>query len=138
MSKSRKPSVPRTEQLKLINECRQSGLTDAVWCRKNNIASSTFYNWISRCRAAGLINEIEKPNYGHTEEARPKQDVVPVDIIPEIVPEQPEVQSRSRQPYLDNSHTIEIEMQSITIRISNDADPVLLSRTLRMLQEGLC
>ena len=28
----------------LINECRQSGMTDADWCRENDIAVSTFYN----------------------------------------------------------------------------------------------
>ena len=28
----------------IINECRQSGMTDADWCRENDIAVSTFYN----------------------------------------------------------------------------------------------
>jgi len=37
------------EQLRLINECSQSGMTDADWCRENDIAVSTFYNWVSRC-----------------------------------------------------------------------------------------
>ena len=39
---------------------------------------------------------------------------------------------------LDNSHTIEVVMKDLTIRISNDADPVLLTRILRLLQETLC
>ena len=34
--------------------------------------------------------------------------------------------------YLDNSHTIEVAMKDITVRISNDADPVLLTRTLHV------
>ena len=38
--------------VRLINECRQSGMTDADWCRENDIAVSTFYNWVSRCRKA--------------------------------------------------------------------------------------
>ena len=41
--------VPMAEQIRLINECRQSGMTDVDWRRENNIAASTFYNWISRC-----------------------------------------------------------------------------------------
>ena len=50
MSNTRKARVPMKEQLRLINECRQSGMTDADWCRENGIAVSTFYNWVSRCR----------------------------------------------------------------------------------------
>ncbi len=38
MSTTRKNRVPMSEQLKLINQCRQSGLTDADWCRENGIA----------------------------------------------------------------------------------------------------
>ena len=50
MAGTRKARVPMTEQIRLINECRQSGMTDADWCRENDIAVSTFYNWVSRCR----------------------------------------------------------------------------------------
>ena len=34
------------EQLKIriINECRLSGMTDADWCRENGSAVSAFYN----------------------------------------------------------------------------------------------
>ena len=57
MAATRKARVPMTEQIRLINECRKSGMTDADWCRENDICLSTFYNWISRCRkaAAGQI-----------------------------------------------------------------------------------
>ena len=50
MATTRKARVPMAEQIRLINECRQSGMTDADWCRENDIAVSTFYNWVSRCR----------------------------------------------------------------------------------------
>ena len=40
MAGTRKARVPMAEQIKLINECRQSGMTDADWCRENNIAVS--------------------------------------------------------------------------------------------------
>ena len=52
MAGTRKARVPMAEQIRLINECRQSGMTDADWCRENDIAVSTFYNWVSRCRKA--------------------------------------------------------------------------------------
>ena len=49
MAGTRKARVPMAEQIRLINECRQSGMTDADWCRENDIAVSTFYNWVSYC-----------------------------------------------------------------------------------------
>ena len=44
MAGIRKTRVPMVEQIRLINECRQSGMTDGVWCRENAIPVSTFYN----------------------------------------------------------------------------------------------
>ena len=43
-----------------------------------------------------------------------------------------------QNPYLNNLHTIEVAMKDITIRISNDADPALLTRTFRLLGELSC
>ena len=73
MATTRNKRVPMQEQIKLINECRKSGLTDADWCRENGIAPSTFYNWVSRCRKTAA--DIQEPNYGHHETPQPKQDV---------------------------------------------------------------
>ena len=66
MAGTRKARVPMAEQIRLINECRQSGMTDADWCRENDIAVSTFYNWVSRCRKAAA-DQISAANYGHLE-----------------------------------------------------------------------
>lgn len=126
MTATRKARVPMAEQLRLINECRQSGMTDADWCRENDIAVSTFYNWVSRCRKAAA-DQIP-----HS-----KQDVVPIDIVSDHLPEQ-HIASQMHQTNLDNSHTIEVSMNDVTIRISNDADPVLLTRTLRLIREPSC
>ena len=80
MAGTRKARVPMAEQLRLINECRQSGMTDADWCRENDIAVSTFYNWVSRCRKAAA-DQIPAANYGHLEAPRPKQDVFPLTLF---------------------------------------------------------
>ena len=136
MAATRKARVPMAEQIRLINECRQSGMTDAEWCRENDIAVSTFYNWVSRCRKAAA-EQIPAPNYGHHADPLPKQDVVPIDIVPDHLPEQ-HAASQMQQMYLDNSHTIEVAIKDITVRISNHADPVLLTRTFRLLQELSC
>ena len=68
---------------------------------------------------------------------RSKQDVVPIDIVSDHLPEQ-HIASQMHQTNLDNSHTIEVSMNDVTIRISNDADPALLTRTLCLIQETLC
>lgn len=138
MSVTRKTRVPKQEQIRLINECRQSGLTDTDWCRENGIAVSTFYNWVSRCRKAAA-DPILPPNYGHLENPRPRQDVVPIpiDLVPDSFPEQ-HASSQMQEPYLDNSHTFEIAVKDITIRIRNGAEPTLLTRTFHILQEFLC
>ena len=86
MTATRKARVPMAEQIRLINECRQSGMTDADWCRENDIAKSTFYNWVSRCRKAAA-DQIPAPNYGHCEIPRSKQDVVPIYIVSDHLPE---------------------------------------------------
>lgn len=138
MKTTRKSRVPISEQIKLINECRQSGMTDADWCREHQIAPSTFYNWVSRCRKAAA-DQVQQPHYGHREKPCPRQDVVPVDIISDHCSDQTVTHCLPKADmHLDNSHTIEVTMKDMTIRISNEADPVLLTRTLHLLREILC
>ncbi len=133
MTSARKVRVPMGEQIRIINECRQSGMTDADWCRENDISVSTFYNWVSRCRKTAA-DQIPAPNYGHCEIPRSKQDVVPIDIVSDHLTEQ----NTASRMHLDNSHTIEVAMKDTVIRIHNNADPILLTRTLRLIQETLC
>lgn len=38
----------KDEQIRLIMECRQSGLTDYQWCEQNDIHPGNFYNWVSK------------------------------------------------------------------------------------------
>ena len=102
MANTRKSRVPKEEQLKLINECRTSGMTDIDWCREHGIAVSTFYYWVKQLRKEAA--QIPAPAY----------------------------------PYLDNPHTLEIILGSATIRVTNETDPQLLSRTLQILKGSLC
>lgn len=46
--------------------------------------------------------------------------------------------SQMQNPYHDNSHTIEVAIKDTTMRISNDADPLLLIRIFRLLQGFSC
>lgn len=136
MSNTRKARVPMKEQLRLINECRQSGMTDADWCHENGIAVSTFYNWVSRCRKVAA-DRIPVPNYGHLDIPQSKPDVVPIDIIPDRSSKQ-QTAPLIQQTFPDSPHTIEVTMRDVCIRIRNDADLHLLARTLHLIREILC
>lgn len=74
MTGTRKARVLIAEQIRFINECCQSGMTDTNWCSENSITESNFYNWISRCRKV-VANRIPATNYGSPPVPRPKQDM---------------------------------------------------------------
>jgi len=44
------------EQLRLIQECRSSGLSDWEWCQEHGIHPKTFYTWIYRLKKKGEID----------------------------------------------------------------------------------
>ena len=138
MSNKRVPGRSLDEWMELVNECRQSGLTDAAWCNEHGISPSCFYNAVTRLRKRAC--QIPDP----AQKARTldltshKQDVVQIAIEPEISPAELIPNGRNSSMHLDNSHTIEVSMNDVTIRISNDADPVLLTRTLRLIRETSC
>ena len=121
------------EWYRLITECRQSGMTDEQWCTLNDIKRYTFYSAIKRLRQKAYA--IPKPERFSHDDIHDltcqKQDVVKVDIVPDIQPPK-EILSEVAS-HIDNSHTIEISLDKACIRISNDADPVLLAKTLRIL-----
>ena len=98
MTATRKARVPMAEQIRIIKECRQSGMADADWCRENGIAVSTFYNWVSRCRKTAA-DQIPAPNYGHCEIPRSKQDVVPIDVVSDHLTEQHAAPQMHRTKY---------------------------------------
>ena len=50
MADKRAPGRSLDEWMKLVTECRQSGLTDAAWCTEHGISPSSFYNAVTRLR----------------------------------------------------------------------------------------
>ena len=70
--------VRKHEQIKLIVECRQSGLSDHQWCQKQGINPGTFYNWVSKLRKAGYtIPDSESKISG----VSVSQEVVKLDLV---------------------------------------------------------
>lgn len=75
--------VSREEQLKLIMECRSSGLSDYQWCEAHGIHSGTFYNWVSKLRKAGVTIPNSKSKHLGTPL---HQEVVKVDLVSNPAP----------------------------------------------------
>ena len=138
MADKRAPGRSLDEWMDLITECRQSGLTDAAWCNEHGISPSCFYNAVTRLRkkACQIPDPVGKAST--LDLTSHKQDVVQIAIEPETSPAELLPNARNRSMYLDNSHTIEVSMNDVTIRISNDADPVLLTKTFRLIRETSC
>lgn len=100
--------VSREEQLKLIMECRSSGLSDYQWCEAHGIHSGTFYNWVSKLRKAGVTIPDSKSKHLGTPL---HQEVVKVDLVPEPSPATTIMEQNTRilaMPATDASVAMEI------------------------------
>ncbi|MCI8431106.1 MAG: IS66 family insertion sequence element accessory protein TnpB [Lachnospiraceae bacterium] len=140
MTQSRALRRSQEEWLQLIMECRNSGMTDRTWCEQHGILVSLFYNAVKRLRkkACDIPYVSNKKPYALDLTAQ-KQEAVQIDLYPETVLNQtvPAPQATS-VPHIDNSHTIELIMDDVSLKVSNSADPVLLQQIIRMLHPVLC
>lgn len=141
MTEKRRKNTTKKERYQLIMECRSSGCSDAQWCKEHNIPASTFYRWISDLRKNGIYDipeAVAAKDYLPT----PKQDVVKLEIIPDQ-PEQVIVPQNQSTSYTDLSNqsatpSIEIIHGDFTMRICNNADPMILKQILSALGNQLC
>ena len=121
----------KEEWFKIIQDCRKSGLSDSQWCSLNGINRYSFNTAIKRLRKCSYAIPSHSSDDIH-DLTLPRQDVVKVDIIPDIQPQQELVPAAT--PHLDNSHMIEINLGDIQISLCNGADPDLVARTLSALR----
>lgn len=124
----RSPRVPVEEQYRLIMECRKSGLSDYQWCLNNDINPGTFYNWVSRLRKNNCKDLPDKNPSSPYEPA--KQEVVKI-----------EMNSLSTSNAIDKNTdalVMELVIGNMGLRISNETDPLLLAKTIRILAELSC
>lgn len=120
--------VCKDDQIRLIMECRQSGLSDYQWCKQNGIHPGNFYNWVSKLRKRGY----SFPNSEAKSNAVPDiQEVVKNDLI------QPQDSSLkvdhnvSLVKQTDSSIVAaELLIGGVTLRLFNDADEKLIQSTL--------
>lgn len=142
------PKVSRDEQIRLIHECRTSGLSDNQWCLQHGIRPGTFYNWVSRIKKKG---DVYIPDPGGAAEywAEAKPDIVQINLVREDAKcisdsqeiAKPIVPTFTSQP--ENSITspapvMELELNGAKLRISNGIDPGLLLQVLQILRGAAC
>lgn len=122
--------------MKLVTACRQSGLTDADWCAEHGIAPSSFYNAVTRLRkqACQIPDPIKKTST--LDLTSRKQDVIRIAIEPENSSEELLPNPMDSSMYLDNSYTIEIEINGLLIRLSNSVQPSLLNLLVTALRHS--
>ena len=134
--RSRKRS--QAEWMNIITTCRQSDLSDAIWCEQNGISASAFYNAVSRLRKKAC--EIPEPiqTFDVVNLTNSKQDVVEVAITPDIIPSKTLPSQEMSSMHIDNSHTIEITVNGMNIKLNNSVNPVLLERIMYSLRAPLC
>ena len=130
------PKVSRDEQIRLIHECRTSGLSDNQWCLQHGIRPGTFYNWVSRIKKKG---DVYIPDPGGAAEYWPeaKPDIVQINLVREdtksvpapqenVKPIIPAFTSQSENCITSLAPVMELELNGAKLRISNGIDPGLL------------
>ena len=164
----------------MIEECHNSGLSNRVWCKQNNIKEHVFYYWLHKVRKVSLeefkkkvqplINEETIPSVPSTcvnssdltdtiDEPAPAADqesdeVEFIEISEDLFKDFPEpVSSKLPSPLNtksvvmmeappavehsntieSNNATIEITINGAVVRLTNAADPNLISGILRSL-----
>lgn len=126
------------EWMDIITECRQSGMSDAAWCELNGVSVNCFYNAVSRLRKKACEIPAPQGKACALDITSTKQDIVEVSITPDIIPSKTLPSQEMSPMYLDNSHTIEITVNGMSIKLNNSVSPVLLERILYSMRAPLC
>ena len=134
MSDSSKKYRSLDDWYKIVTECRQSGLTDEQWCLTNGIKKYALYSAIKRLRqkAYSIPSPWQRTHDVIHDLTASRQDVVKVDIVPDIQPPQELIPEMAT--HLDNSHMIEISLGDVQISLCNGADPDLVVSTISALR----
>ena len=120
---AKKSSRTDEEWISLIQECRNSGLTDRQWCIQNQMSFSTFYYHIKdlRKKACSLPEPVRKSS-------EQIHEVVPVRIIGE---------NSFHQPDDSMSPAVRLQINGICMEIANNASSDIIKATLLALKQ-LC
>lgn len=119
------------EQMQLIMECRQSGLSDYQWCQMHDINPGTFYNWISRMKKQGIT--LPEPSDLGKRTASAVQEVVKLELIPEEKNVLANTFATDNRYPTANDVAFEIVIHNATIRVFNNTDSRMLENLFHCL-----
>ncbi len=121
----------KQQKFDLIMECRTSGLSDYAWCKQHDIQCSTFYDWVKQLKrdGANVPDRAGRDSYHSTQ----KPDIVKL----EIVDEEPMKQAPTIPQVSSPNCAIEITVGNASIKVFNDASPLLLSQVMSCLGGAL-
>ena len=112
------------EWLKLITQCRTSGMSDKGWCEDNGINTSTFYYAIRRLQRKACQIPFSTP-VPHSA----VQEVVPIDL--DHLETDPV--KTDRRYISDTCTAIKIRYRSIDLEITNSASSSIIRDTIASL-----
>lgn len=124
--------VQRDEQIRLIMECRQSGLSDYQWCKANDVYPGNFYNWVSKLRKAGYtFPESESKNNA----APVLQEVVKVNLIEQDVSAPDIMEQNTSRLAIEDKPAVAAEIMAgnITLRLFNGADQTVIQSIMQCM-----
>ena len=124
--------VCKADQIKLIMECRRSGLSDYQWCEQNGIHAGTFYNWVSKLKKSGYtIPESES----RLAAAPAVQEVVKVDLVDYSRTSSPVMEQNAAIPASTDTDTVAAELLigNVSLCLYNGANEQLIQNTLRCI-----
>ncbi len=64
----------KQQKFDMVMECRNSGLSDYMWCKKHDIQSSTFYSWVKQLKRDGA--NVPERTYAEDYHLDSKPDIV--------------------------------------------------------------
>ena len=124
--------VRKDEQIKLITECRQSGLSDYQWCKTNGIHPGNFYNWVSKLKKAGYtFPDSESKNKG----TPIMKEVVKVNPVEHKVSTPAMIGQNISLSASENKASVaaELLLGDITLRLYNGADSCVIQNILQCI-----
>ena len=120
------------EKYALVQECRNSGLSDYQWCIHKHIPNSTFYSWIKQLQKKAIAVP-EREDYVPMTMPSDKPEIVRLNVVDDntnmLLPE--------THPSSDNC-AIELVLGGASVKISNSATPELVKSVMTCLGGILC
>lgn len=123
--------VRKNEQIKLIMECRQSGLSDYQWCRQRDINPGTFYNWVSKLRKSGYtFPDSQSKSVG----TAVVQEVVKLNVVKHEM-SSPIIEQNARPLPISSNTDVAAELMvgNVTLRLFNGAEQQLIESVIKYL-----